>query len=208
MLKKHPKPNAKAARLPELDQFVIDFEGKKACDAQLCRIQTSVLYVATLLTCLWSQLIDQGLTHQDDATIRVIEKNQRTLVLLGNVDTFISETRREGALEAIHPTLKKYGKDITEAEEHLFGETIYIRTHNIYGETFKETLVKKVEADSVLSKAVNIVTRSSKGREGHYQRTSRRYGRRGRFFFFFGSWTSGYGAASGRPYNPYNTHND
>ena len=108
--------------------------------------------MANPLTCLWSQLIDQGLTHQEDATIRisdVIDTIQRTLVLLGNANNFISETRREWALEAIHPTLK-YGKgNFTEAEEHLFGET------------FKETLVKKVEADSVLLKAVNIVTRSS-----------------------------------------------
>ena len=199
MLKKHPKPNTKAAKPPKLDQFVVDFAGKKldkARDAQLCRIQTSVLYVANPLTCLWSQLIDQGLTHHEDATIGVsdvIDIIQRTLVLLGNANNFISETRREWALEAIHPTLKKYGKgNFTEAEEHLFGET------------FKETLVKKVEADSVLSKAVNIVTRTSRGREGHYQTTTSRYGRRGRFF---GSRTSRYGATSGRSYNPYNAHN-
>ena len=76
-------------------------------------------------------MIDQGLTHED-AIIRVadiIETIQRTLVLLGNANNFISETRQEWALEA-------YPKgDFTEAEEHLFGET------------FKETLVKKVEAD-------------------------------------------------------------
>lgn len=198
MLKKHPKPNATAARLPKLDQFVVDFAGKKldkAREAQLCRIQTNVLYVANPLTCLWSQLIDQGLTQRQDAKIgvsNVINTIQRTLVLLGNANNFISETRREWALEAIHPTLKKYGKgDFTEAEEHLFGET------------FKETLVKKVEADSVLSKAVNIVTRSSKGRDVHYQKTTSRYGRRGRFF---GNRASGYGAAPGRAYNPYNAH--
>jgi hypothetical protein len=199
MLKKHPKPNVKAAKPPKLDQFVVDFAGKKldkARDAQLCRIQTNVLYVANPLTCLWSQLIDQGLSHREDATVGVsdvIDTIQRTLVLLGNANNFISETRREWALEAIHPTLKKYARgNFTEAEEHLFGET------------FKETLVKKVEADSVLSKAVNIVTRSSRGREGHYQSTTSRYGKRGRFF---GSRASRYGAASGRSYNPYNAHN-
>ena len=104
------------------------------------------MYVANPVTCLWSKLIDQGLTHQQDATIGVIETIQRTLVL-DNANNSISVTRRELAFEAIHPTLRKYGKgDFTEAEEHLFGET------------FKETLVKKVEADSMLSKAVNIVT--------------------------------------------------
>ena len=77
-------------------------------------------------------------------------------------------------MEAIHPTLKKCRKgDFTEAAEHLFGET------------FKEiqSLVKKVEADSVLSKAVNIVTRSSKGHEDHHRRTSSRYGRQSKFFW-------------------------
>ena len=42
MLKKHPIPNAKAAKPPKLDQFVVDFAGKKldkARDAQLCRIR-------------------------------------------------------------------------------------------------------------------------------------------------------------------------
>ena len=66
---------------------MVDFAGKKLDKAQLYRIQTSVLYVANPLTCLWSKLIDQGLTHQQDATIgvsEVIETIQRTLVLLGN----------------------------------------------------------------------------------------------------------------------------
>ena len=49
------------------------------------------------------------------------------------------------------PYPKVRERNFTEAEEHLFGET------------FPETLIKKVEADSVLSKAVNIVTRTSRG---------------------------------------------
>ena len=69
-------------------------------------------------------MIDQGLTHQEDATIGISDVTdaiQRTLVLLGNANNYISETRREWALEAIHPTLKKYGKgNFTEAEEHVW----------------------------------------------------------------------------------------
>ena len=62
MLKKHLKPNTKAAtaRPPKLEQFVVDFSGKKldkARDAQLCRIQTNILYVAYLLICLWSHAV-------------------------------------------------------------------------------------------------------------------------------------------------------
>ena len=118
---------------------------------------------------------------------------QRSLVLLGNANNLISETRREIALEAIHPSVKRYGKgDFSTTEEILFGEA------------FKETLVKKVEADSVLAKAVNIVSRSSKGRDNHYNRSQNRYGKKDRFF---GSRTSGYGAGSGKSYSPYISRN-
>jgi len=71
-------------------------------------------------------------------------------VLLGNANNQISEARRENALECVHPSLRKYGKcEFKDAEGDLFGDS------------FKEVLVKKVEADSALSKAVHIVTRSA-----------------------------------------------
>ena len=195
MLKKHPKPNVKAAFPPKLDLFVSEFAGKrldKARDAQLTRVQASVLYIANPLTNFWSNLMEQGLAQDPDATISVTgvtDVIQRTLVLLGNANNLISETRREIALEAIHSSLKKYGKgDFSKAEESLFGEA------------FKETLIKKVEADSVLTKAVNIVSRNTKGRDNQYQRPQSKYGRKDRFF---GSRASGYGAVPGRTYHPY-----
>ena len=55
------------------------------------------------------------------------------------------------ALEAVHPSLKKYAKgDFTQAGSDLFGGK------------FKEELVQKVEADGALSKAVRIVSRGTK----------------------------------------------
>ena len=79
----------------------------------------------------------------------VLDIIQRSLVLLGNANNFISETRRETALESIHPSLKKYGKgDFSNSKCDLFGQG------------FKDGLVKKVEADAALSKAVSIVARS------------------------------------------------
>ena len=74
---------------------------------------------------------------------------QRSLVFLGNGNNLISETRRETVLESIHPSLKKYGKgDFSNSRCDLFVQE------------FKDGLVKKVEADAALSKAVNIVPRS------------------------------------------------
>ena len=109
------------------------------------------------------------------------------MVLLGNANNLISETRRETALESIHPSLKKYGKgDFSNSRCDLFGQE------------FKDGLVKKMEADEALSKAVNIVARSVGATSGMFQKQPS--GQR----FFQGSRTSRYGAVSGRVYNPYN----
>ena len=58
----------------KLDNFISDFDGKKldkARDAQLARIQGAVIYAANSLTCLWSDLADQGLTQDPKAAILV-----------------------------------------------------------------------------------------------------------------------------------------
>ena len=191
MLRRHPKPDVEAALPPKLDGFVADFAGKKldkARDSQLAKIQGAMLYAASPLTNLWADLIEQGLSNDAEAAIHVsdiLDTIQRSLVLLGNANSLISETRREIALESIHPSLKKYGKGaFAKAKADLFGEE------------FKDTLVKKVEADSALSKAVSIVSKTSGSTSKIYQKPS---GNR-----FFGSRTSRYGAASGRVYQPYN----
>ena len=188
MLKKHPKPDVEAVVSPRLDSFVVDFAGKKldkAKDAQLARIQGTMLYAANPITCLWADLVEQGLTHNPKDAIYVpdlLEVLQRALVLLGNANHLISEMRRENALESIHPSLKKYGRgDFTQAKGALFGDV------------FKDELVKKVEADSALSKAVNIVSKNSFKEDQDHSRPSQ--GFQGR--------TSQYGAVSGRYYHPY-----
>lgn len=190
MLKRHPKPDVEAALPPKLDSFVADFAGKKldkGRDSQLAKIQGAMLYAAGPLTNLWADLIEQGLANDSDAAIHVsdvLETIQRSLVLLGNANSLLSETRREIALESIHPSLKKYGKgEFAKAKADLFGQE------------FKDTLVKKVEADSALSKAVSIVSKSSGSTSKMYQKPT---GNR-----FFGSRTSRYGAASGKVYQPY-----
>ena len=74
MLKKHPKPDVEAVVSPRLDPFVVDFAGKKldkAKDAQLAKIQGTMLYAANPITCLWADLVEQGLTHNPKDAIYV-----------------------------------------------------------------------------------------------------------------------------------------
>lgn len=69
---------------------------------------------------------------------------------------------------------------------------------DLFRDEFKDTLMKKVEADSALSKAVNIVSKSSVSANKMYQRVSGS--------LFVGSRNSWYGAASGNVYQPYNRY--
>ena len=195
MLKRHPKPNAKVMTPPKLDQFVSDFAPKKvdkAKDAALSRIQGSLLYAANPLTNLWAELTEQGMADDPEALIpvpEVLDIIQRSLVLIGNTNNLVSETRREIALDAIHSSLKKYAKgNFKNAGSNLFGKK------------FKDELVKKVEADSALSKAVRIVSRSSKVYQGPQNQN------KGKAPLFQDSRTSGYGAAFGRHQSPYTGH--
>ena len=69
-----------------------------------------MLYAAGPLTGLWADLIEQGLANDSDAAIHVsdiLETIQRSLVLLGNANSLISETRHEIALESVHPSLRE-----------------------------------------------------------------------------------------------------
>lgn len=191
MLRKHPKPDTKAMAPPKLDQFITDFAPKKvdkARDTALTRIQSGLLYAANPLAYLWANLVEQGLEGDSEAVIpvsEVLDVLQRSLVLLGNACNLVSERRREIALEAIHPSLKKYAKgDFTRAGTDLFGGK------------FKEELVQKVEADGALSKAVRIVSRGSRVYQNPQSHS------RGKNPLFH-SRTSGYGAVFGRQYNPY-----
>ena len=193
MLRKHPKPDTKVMNPPKLDQFITEFSPKKvdkARDASLTKIQGALLYAVNPLANLWANLIEQDLDSDPKALIPVpdvLDVIQRSLVLIGNANNLLAETRREVALDAVHPSLKKYAKgDFTEAGSDLFGEK------------FKEELVKKVEADTVLSKAVGIVSRSSKVYRSPSTGTKAKSP-------LFQNRTSGYGAAFGKRYNPYQT---
>ena len=86
---------------------------------------------------MWVELIEQGMAKGPEALIPVtdvLDIIQRSIVLIGNASNLVLEIRREIALEAIHPSLKKYAEgDFKDAGSDLFGDQ------------FKDELVKKVE---------------------------------------------------------------
>ena len=76
----------------------------------------------------------------------VISLIQRTICLVGNTSELISQTQRARIFEAVDPSWSKYGSvDFPSSSGTIFGEG------------FQETLLKRVEKDTALSKAVSIM---------------------------------------------------
>ena len=192
MIKADPKPDCEAAVTPEVDEFLQTFwKGKvnNSQDGDLKQIQTALLNTTGPLCGLWSQLLEQGLGKESDLIQApvVLDMIQRTLVLLGNANSLISERRRAHILHAVDPKLSKYAKgEFPKAGKSLFGQS------------FVKEVVSQVEADTAICKASALANKAQrevqKGKGPSPPKPT----------FFRGGRSSGYGAGSGKNvFNPY-----
>ena len=78
----------------------------------------------------------------------VLEVVQCTLVLLGNANELISQTRRCAILKCVDHNLEKYGKDPPKNNGDL-----------LFGKEFCVQLKSQVESDKALSQMVTLVNR-------------------------------------------------
>jgi len=78
----------------------------------------------------------------------VLEVVQCTLVLLGNANELISQTRRCTILKCVDQSLEKYGKDPRKSNGDL-----------LFGREFCAQLKSQVESDKALSQVVNMAHR-------------------------------------------------
>ena len=109
MLKRHPKPDTAVMAPPKLDPFILDFAPKKidrARDAALARVQGSLLYAANPLANLWANLVEQCLDGDPQAVVpvgEILDVIQRSLVLLGNANSLMSERKERDSLGGCSP---------------------------------------------------------------------------------------------------------
>ena len=204
MHKEHPVPRTPAMKVPKVDRFVLDHLNKRfprSRDAELGTIQAALLRCAGPLSCLWSELIDNDLLKDEDSMINVhdaLSVVQRTLVLLGNANELVSQTRRCNILRSVDQGLEKYGKEPpTNSEEFLFGKE------------FCPKLKATVESDKTLAQVVQISHRyqpyDQKSRQstlGHSKKQFFRPGPAGNS----GSWQSNVPPSNKQPYKPYHQY--
>lgn len=149
MRKSHLVLKTTVMRPPVVDQFVKDY--LKTCfpkqDSELVKLQSVMLKACGLITCMWSNLIEQKLLDNPDAMINfhdVLDIIQWLLVLLGNANELLSQMRRTNILQLVDKSLGKYGQDSpSQAEEFLFGPE------------FTKHLQDKVNSDTSLAKVVS-----------------------------------------------------
>ena len=162
MHKLHPVPRTTVMKPPVADQFAKDY--LKACfpkqDGELVKLQSVMLKVCGLMTCMWSDLIEQKLLDDHDTTISVHDVLgiiQHSLVLLGNANELLSQTRRVNILQVAEKSLGRYDQDSpSHAGEFLFGPD------------FTKHLQDKVDSNASLAKVV-----SASQRYHPYSNTSR-----------------------------------
>ena len=202
LFKEHPRPDL-SCLAPAVDKYMRDFLGKrlpKSGDADLYKVQKSVLSVIRPMTSAWQMLEEGGLRDDPDLLVpaaEVLSLIQRTICLVGNTSELISQTWRARILEAVDPSLSKYG-----SEEFLSSSS------TLFGEGFQETLSKRVEKDTALSKAVSIMKRAKRTEEPSPSSSSSYSAKRGdqRRHFFRGGPPAKYGGGQGRSFFPYNPH--
>ena len=196
MHKAHPVPSTFAAKSPVVDKFVKDYLKSRypKQDGELMKLQSVMLKVCGPMTCMWSDLIEQNLLENPDATISVhdmLEIIQRSLVLLGNANEMLSQMRRTNLLELADKALGKYAQDSpSQAGEFLFGPE------------FAKHLQDKIEADVSLAKVVATSQRYHLYNKKLCTTTIRRSKQQ----FFRGSPAENWGSQQGKPYTP--THQD
>ena len=150
MLKDFPKPNSQALQVPKLDDQVKDHLKKKGinphfgAERSLYRIQSQVLDMAGPLTCLWSDLLDTGVTIKREQIILLV---QRSLILLGSLSNSITLERRRINWSKLNPALKDI--PVEDDEEGSKATTLF-------GGGFMEKANKRLEEEKTLTKVAGL----------------------------------------------------
>ena len=176
MFKEHPVPSTPVMRAPKVDEFMLGHlksRFPRSNETQLRTIQNALLSATGPLACLWADFISNDMLTEDSTVSvhDVLEVVQRTLVLLGNANTLLTQTRRDSILQAVDRSLVKYGKECAPTTgDHLFGKD------------FTSSLKKEVEQDKSLSQIVALNRRHhpyERSRQSTLGRTSKQFFPRG-----------------------------
>ena len=109
----HPILRSSIMKVPKVYRYILDClrqDFPRSCDLELGTIQFTLILETGLLTCLWAELLDNNHLEDPESLINVhdvLNVIQYTLVLLGNANELILQTRRCNILQCVDKCLVK-----------------------------------------------------------------------------------------------------
>jgi len=192
MAKDYPKPSSQAVSVPELNRDIKGALGKEVpdkSDAQLAKIQASILATSAPLANYWSHLEELDLSGTgSQVLVDVVTIIRHTLALIGNASNYISQIRCSALIQSISKSCPKLGSFMKE----ICKEDLVTTGSDLFGPE-----VRKITERANTIEAFNKAIASVEGTSSQKTNTSSR--------FLSKRPTVKYGGRSDRSrYNPYN----
>ena len=193
MAKEYPKSSSSSAAVPNLDQDIKGALGKELpekADAQLAKVQATVLATCAPLANFWSHLSEQEFTGKTEELIPVsdvIRVTQDTLALIGNASNYISQARRSAVISSIAKSRPKLSSFLKEICKEDLGDTGL----ELFGPEVRKKITQRASTIEAFNKAISKVDNPSSVPSSSSSFLSKRPAAK-------------YGGEPGRSYTPYN----
>ena len=195
LAREYPKPSSSAVAVPTLDYDIKGALGKEVpekSDAQMAKIQATVLATCAPLANFWSHLAEQQLTGKPEELIpvsEVIKLTQDTLALIGNASNYISQSRRSSIISSISKSRPKLSSFMKEICKDDIGDT----GTELFGPEIRKKITERANTIDAFNKAITKVDNPPKSSSQPSTSSS----------FLSKGPTARYGGESGRSYTPY-----
>ena len=191
--KEYPKPSSSSTAVPKLDHDIKGALGKELpekADAQLAKLQATVLATCAPLANFWSHLSEQEFTGKTEELIPVsdvIRVTQDTLVLIGNASNYISQARRTAVINSIARSRPKLSSFLKEICKEDLGDT----GDELFGPEVRKKITERASTIEAFNKAISRVDNPNSVPSSSRSFLSKRPAAK-------------YGGEPGRNYTPYN----
>lgn len=195
LAREYPKPSSSAVAVPTLDHDIKGALGKEIpdkSDAQMAKVQATVLATCAPLANFWSHLAEQQLTGKPEELIpvsEVIKLTQDTLVLIGNASNYISQTRRANIFNSISKSRPKLSSFMKEICKDDLGDT----GTQLFGPEVRKKITERANTIDAFNKAISKVDNPTKSSSQPSTSGS----------FLSKGPAARYGGVPGRSYTPY-----
>ena len=156
LARKYPKPRTSAVAVPTFDHDIKGALGKEVpdkTDAQMAKIQATVLATSAPLANFWSHLAEN-----QRSLSQLSELTQDTLALIGNASNYISESRCTSIINSISKSRPKLSSFMKEICKDDLGDT----GTELFGPEIRKKITERANMIDAFNKAISKVDNPTK----------------------------------------------